>query len=84
MTEAEIKAVVLRVLGGIAPEADLAAIDSQASLRDQLDVDSVDFLNFIVGLHKELGVDIPDADASKLATISGCVSYLASRVNKQS
>ncbi len=84
MTEAEIKAVVLRVLGGIAPEADLAALDPRASLRDQLDVDSVDFLTFIIGLHKELGVDIPDADVPKLATISGCVSYLASRVNKQS
>jgi acyl carrier protein len=84
VTEAEIKAVVLRVLGGIAPEADLAALDPRASLRDQLDVDSVDFLTFIIGLHKELGVDIPDADVPKLATISGCVSYLASRVNKQS
>ncbi|OGQ78569.1 MAG: hypothetical protein A3F90_01060 [Deltaproteobacteria bacterium RIFCSPLOWO2_12_FULL_60_19] len=83
MTEAEIKAVVLRVLGAIAPEADLAALDPRISLRDQLDVDSVDFLNFIIGLHKELGVDIPDADVPKLATISGCVAYLASRVNKQ-
>jgi len=83
VTEAEIKAVVLRVLGAIAPEADLAALDPRISLRDQLDVDSVDFLNFIIGLHKELGVDIPDADVPKLATISGCVAYLASRVNKQ-
>ena len=84
MTENELKEAVLRVLGAVAPEADLAAIDSQASLRDQLDIDSVDFLNFIIGLHKELGVDIPDADAPKLATLSGCVSYLASRVKKQS
>lgn len=83
MTENELKEVVLRVLGAVAPEADLAALDPRANLRDQLDVDSVDFLNFIIGLHKELGVDIPDADAPKLATISGCVSYLASRVKQQ-
>jgi len=83
VTEAQINEVVLRVLGGIAPEADLAALDPRINLRDQLDIDSVDFLNFIIGLHKELAVDIPDADAPKLATINGCISYLASRVNKQ-
>ena len=73
------KEVVLRVLGRIAPEADLVALDPRANLRDQLDIDSVDFLNFAVGLNKELGVDIPDADLPKLASLDGCVSYLLSR-----
>jgi hypothetical protein len=40
----------------------------------------VDFLNFVLGLHKELGVDIPDAGVAKLATLNGCVGYLVSRV----
>jgi acyl carrier protein len=79
VTENEIRETVLRVLGRIAPEAELSAIDPGASLRDQLDIDSVDFLNFVIGLHKELGIDIPDADMTKLATLSGCVSYIASR-----
>jgi acyl carrier protein len=70
---------VLRVLGKIAPEADLNAIDPGVSLRDQLDIDSVDFLNFVIGLHKELGVEIPDADVSKLSSLNGCVNYLVSR-----
>lgn len=79
MTKDEIQAVVLRVLGRIAPEADLKTIDPRTSFRDQLDIDSVDFLNFAIGLNKELGVDIPDADLPKLASLDGCVSYLLSR-----
>lgn len=79
MTKDEIQEVVLRVLGRIAPEADLNAIDPRVSLRDQLDIDSVDFLNFVIGLHKELGVEIPDADLSKLSSLNGCVNYLVSR-----
>lgn len=83
MTKDEIQEVVLRVLGRIAPEADLKTIDPRASFRDQLDIDSVDFLNFAIGLNKELGVDIPDADLPKLATLDGCVTYLLSRVKPQ-
>ena len=82
MTKDEIREVVLRVLDRIAPEADLNAVDPGVSLRDQLDIDSVDFLNFIIGVHGELGVDIPDVDLPKLATLDGCVSYLLSRVEK--
>ena len=79
MTRDEIREVVLRVLGRIAPETDLNAIDPVVSLRDQLDIDSVDFLNFVIGLHKELRVEIPDADVSKLSSLDGCVNYLVSR-----
>jgi acyl carrier protein len=83
VTKDEIQAVVLRVLGRIAPEADLKTIDPRTSFRDQLDIDSVDFLNFAIGLNKELGVDIPDADLPKLASLDGCVSYLLSRAKSQ-
>ena len=78
--ETRIKEIVLRVLNGIAPEVDVDSIDPSRSLRDQMDIDSVDFLNFAIGLHKELGLDIPDADVSKLGTLNSCVSYLLSRV----
>ena len=78
MTEGQIREVVLRVLNGIAPEIDAAAIDPGRNLRDQADIDSVDFLNFVIGLHKELGVDIPDSDLQKLGTLNGCIAYLLS------
>jgi acyl carrier protein len=48
-------------------------------LRDQIDIDSVDFLNFVIGLHKELGIEIPDADVPKLATLQSCIGDLMSR-----
>jgi acyl carrier protein len=81
-SEAQIKAVVLRVLSGIAPEVEIDAIDPNRDLRDQMDIDSVDFLNFVIGLHKDLGVEIPDADISKLASLNKCVDYLVSRVKQ--
>lgn len=79
MTEAEIKQVVRDALGNIAPEVDLDAIDQAKNLRDQIDIDSVDFLNFVIGLHKELNIEIPDSDVAKLTTLNGCVSYLLAK-----
>lgn len=72
-------AVVRRVLAGIAPEADLDALPPEASLRDELDLDSMDFLRFVRGLHEALGVDIPESDYGKLATLAGCAAYLDAR-----
>jgi acyl carrier protein len=74
----EIRATVLRVLGDVAPEADLERIKPAVTFRDQLDLDSMDFLNFVIGLHHALGVDIPESDYPKLATLEGCVEHLAS------
>ncbi len=82
MTKEEIRNTVIGVLGDIAPEADLQAIDSDASLRDQLDLDSIDLLNFTIGLHKRLGVEIPEVDLPKLTTLDSCISYLMSRTRK--
>jgi acyl carrier protein len=77
MTKEEIKTTVLRVLGQIAPEADLSELKPNLRIRDQLDIDSMDLLNFVIGLHKELKVEIPEADYPKLATLDGCLNYLA-------
>ena len=82
MTEAEIKQAVRQALSNVAPEVDLDAIDAGKDLRDQIDIDSVDFLNFVIGLHKALNIEIPDADVAKLTTLNGCADYLAARVNQ--
>ena len=79
MTEAEIKQVVRDALSNVAPEVDFNAIDPAKDLRDQIDIDSVDFLNFVIGLHKALNVEIPDADVAKLTTLNGCVNYLLAK-----
>jgi acyl carrier protein len=77
MTRDEIRTTVLRTLGEIAPEADLSTLKADVSFRDQLDVDSMDLLNFVIALHAMLHVDIPEVDYPKLATLEGCVDYLA-------
>ena len=80
MNTEQLKTVVLATLGDVAPELDAATLDPKRDLRDQLDLDSMDFLNFVVGLHKALGVDIPEADYRKLGTLDACVAYLAAKL----
>ena len=75
----DLRAAVLRVLGDVAPEADLTSLAPDVSFREQLDLDSMDILNFVVGLHAALGVEIPEADYPRLATLDACVEYLAAR-----
>ena len=75
----EIRVTTLRILGEIAPEADLEHIKPDVSFRDQLDIDSMDFLNFVVGLHETFKIEIPEADYPKMTTLNDCVEYLISR-----
>lgn len=72
----EMRSLVLRLLGEIAPEADTASLRPDVSFRDQLDLDSMDFLNFVVALHKEFHVEIPEADYPKYMTLNGCLAQL--------
>jgi len=81
-TADEMKAAVLQALGEIAPEADLAAIKPDVSFREQLDIDSMDFLNFVIAVHEALHVEIPEADYPKLITLNGCIAYLAALLEK--
>jgi acyl carrier protein len=75
----DVRDVLLSILGEIAPEADLSAVRPDVDLRDQLDIDSMDFQHFLVGVDEALGVDIPERDYSKLTTLDACVQYLAAR-----
>lgn len=76
MNAIEAKHLVFDVLSGIAPEADLDALPGKARLRDELDLDSMDFLNFISGLHEQTGIDIPEAEYPKLSTLDDAVAWL--------
>ena len=80
MTDDEIKAIVLRAIGDIAPEADLDQINPAVALREQLDIDSMDGLNIMIGIHEETGVDIPEADYPQMTNLNGCVAYLRARL----
>ncbi len=80
MTPDDIRREVLEALSAIAPEIDPASIEPEVNFRDQLDLDSMDFLNFVLALHERLGVDIPEADYPRLLTLDGAVAYLAAKL----
>lgn len=79
MIAAEIRAAVLSILGGIAPEVDLSQLAPGADLRDEMDIDSMDFLRFVVGIAERLGVEVPERDYPLIRTLDGCVAYLTQR-----
>ena len=80
MTPQELRTNVLASLADVAPEADPTVLAPNADLRDALDIDSMDFLRFVVCLHDRLHVDIPERDYPKVRTIEGCVDYLAAKL----
>lgn len=80
MNDIDIRKAVQEELGNIAPEVDLATIDPAGDLREAIDIDSMDFLNFITAIHHRLGVEIPELDYPKLVTLDGAVAYIAAKL----
>ena len=76
MNESELRAKVLAILKSIAPEIEGEDMHATRPLRDQVDLDSMDWLNFLVALHERLGMDIPESDYAKLVTLEDLVTYL--------
>lgn len=79
MNPEQVRRAFLDALSAVAPEGDYEHLRADRPLRDQIDLDSFDFLNVIIRLHDVLGIDIPESDYQKLATLEGAVSYLAAR-----
>jgi acyl carrier protein len=78
-TREAIRQAVIECVQAIAPEADFATVRPASSLREQLDLDSFDYLNVLIALHTRLAVDIPEADYGKVETLDALVDYLAAR-----
>ncbi len=77
MTPGEIKDVILDILEGIAPDEDLSGLKDDVPLREQLELDSMDFLDIVMELRKSYRVQIPEDDYVNLATMNSTVEYLA-------
>ena len=77
MNESELKQIILEELGKVAPGADPNDLDLDDNVREGLDIDSFDHLNFLIGLHERLGVDIPEKDYGKLNTVNEILNYLS-------
>ena len=77
MNTSDARALLVRLLHRIAPELDPSELDDGALIQEQLDLDSMDFLNLMTGLHDESGIDVPERDYPRLSTIGGFVAYVA-------
>lgn len=75
----DLKGHVLAALSEVAPEVDVSKLPDDVTIRDELDIDSMDFLNFVIVIHERTGIDIPEKDYAKLATVRGAVAYLEAR-----
>ena len=71
---------LLELLAGVAPDVDPAAVRHDLEFRDQFDFDSMDLLNFATAIHARFGIDVPERDYRRLASIDLCVAYLRERV----
>lgn len=80
MSAEELKQLIFDVLGQIAPEADFDSLEPGEDMRAALDIDSFDFLNFLIGLNEQVGVEIPEADYGQLVSLDDLVNYLVARM----
>lgn len=78
----EIEKLVLEIVKDVSGEQDLSELNYEEKLRDQLDIDSMDFLDIVMELRKKYRVDIPKEDYLRLATLEGCVDYLSPKFSE--
>lgn len=77
MNDTDVRAAVLATLQSVAPEIEEGTLRNDRPLRSQVDLDSIDWLNFLIGLHDRLGVEIPEAEYGRLVTLNDVIEYVA-------
>lgn len=82
MSEAELRRIIFDGLRKIAPESEPEALAPDANVRKTLDIDSYDFLNFLIGLSEKLGIEVPESDYGRVRTLREMLSYLAERIGQ--
>lgn len=81
MTEDQVKQIVIDIINEIAPDEDTTDIKSEVALREQMDLDSMDFLDIVMELRKQHGIEVPEADYPQLASLESCATYLTPKFN---
>lgn len=76
MSDQSVREIVLNIISVVAPDADLSDVKDDVRLRDQLDMDSMDFLDIVMELRKRYKIEVPKEEYPRLATLGGCVEYL--------
>jgi acyl carrier protein len=82
MTNEQIKATILQIIAQIIPDEDLSDLKGDIPLREQVELDSMDFLDIIMELRKRYGIEVPESDYVRLATLDGSVAYLEPLMKK--
>jgi len=83
MNEEKLRQQIIETLLDIAPDIEIANLDPAVSFHDQFEIDSVDFLNFVLALEKKLGIKISEINYPKLSSLKGCISYLTVELAKE-
>lgn len=83
MTEDQVKQIVIDIINEIAPDEDTSDLKSDVNLRDQMDLDSMDFLDIVMELRKQHGIEVPEADYPELASLDSCANYLTPKFNEK-
>lgn len=81
MTPEQVKQIVIDIINEIAPDEDTSDLKSEVNLRDQMDLDSMDFLDIVMELRKQHGIEVPEEDYPKLASLDSCADYLTPKFN---
>lgn len=81
LTAESARDLIARLLADIAPEVDLADAHPDGQLQEELGLDSMDFLNLMIGIHQATGLEIPERDYPALSTLAGAIDYLAARTS---
>jgi acyl carrier protein len=81
MTEDQVKQIVIDIINEIAPDEDTGDLKHEVALREQMDLDSMDFLDIVMELRKQHGIEVPEADYPELASLQSCADYLTPKFN---
>lgn len=83
MTEDQVKQIVIDIINEIAPDEDTSNLKAEVPLREQMDLDSMDFLDIVMELRKQHGIEVPEADYPQLASLESCATYLTPKFNEK-
>ena len=76
MTRDEVRQAIIDILGDIAPDQDMSSLKDDISLREQMDLDSMDFLDIVMELRKRFNIEVPESDYQELVSMASCIHYL--------
>ena len=76
MTRDEVRQAIIDILGDIAPDEDMSSLKDDISLREQMDLDSMYFLDIVMELRKRFNIEVPESDYQKLVSMASCIQYL--------